>query len=645
MRAMKFRTTPNFRHDQNLVADQPGRMVFFSGFFAALIIGLLFRGLTTPQRVQSLIAEAATKIHKDVDVHFESAEVSLSHNGFPRLAVIVHKVEMSSMLKCWSQPVLKAEEIILPVSMISLIFERQPFKKIKATDVDLHFRSVRGPCENPVEIKEKRPESQQAVTLVNRRKDLDVSVNPSIDRLEIDKLRLEYDPAPQSAIEVIDLNLEVKSHQPKLIHLEAKTHLMRDNIFQDYVSHGQVQIEYKEFPEQEIMVQFFGNWREGNYSLNADYKFEDTTLISNAELKHIPASQVISALKNYGWLRDDLDGRKIWVTMKGHSQGRVSQWEKIPLAINDVFIEGDLGEIQVDEFQSTNMKPFVFKPMQARVKKLSVDRLLEFLKRPRSLNFIGNLGEFNGRLELIDENEIRLSGRHTGMEFIFANRGQREIQKIASMDGELRMKQNRWSLSLNDIVLDKGHFIGDFKLSADREFKNIEAHLTSEDLTLAPSVQRLMTGGGEMASVKSQIQAQIQGGHLQMLKGSAKLAELEVVDLKNENLGLQMGSQNLRVAVTSPAYPTLKKIMSGDGGNQPIVLKNLNGHFELNSQQELHWKNLAAVLDTKPIKLVSQGQWDGQGLLSGQVLVRGASANSKWSISGHRDQPQVMVTP
>ncbi len=635
--------TTKTRFDQNLVADQLGRMIFFSGFFVALILGLLFRGLTAPQRVQALVTEAAQRIHKDIDVQFESAEVSLSHRGFPRLAVVVHNVEMASTLTCWAQPKLTAKEIILPFSVISMVFERQPFKKILASEVDVRLRSQHAPCLATSEVVDQKSPKAEAITLVNRRKDMDLSVNPTIDSLEIDQLRIHYDPASESVMEMFDLTMQVQSHQPKVVHLEASTELIN--------SHGKIWLEYKEFPEHEIAAHFFGNWREGNYSLNADYKFSDTMLTTNAELKHIPAVPVIETLKNYGWLREDLDGRKLWVTLKGQSQGFIKDWQKMPLSLKDIRIEGDIGVIEIPEFQAKQLKPFLFKPLEARLKNLKAERFLEFLKQPRRLNFLGELGEFNGRLELISDQEMRLIGRHTGLEFIFSNRGKRQNQKLTSFDGEIKLQQNRWDLTTSDIILDHGEFDGVLKVTADRDLKKINLVVKSENFRLAGPVQQLMTGLDQKATFKSQVQIQWQDLKINSLSGFVRSPELTIdrlsfeklnsqFEMKNDKLGIQMSAQGFQVQGPSVASNLLMKIT--DMPEPSFKFKQFSGHFDLSQDGHFYWNNLSALLGEKAQKISSEGHWDTEGFLSGKVLVLGGKSNfTKWVLLGHRDQPQV----
>ena len=347
-------------------------------------------------------------------------------------------------------------------------------------------------------------------------------------------------------------------------------------------------------------------------------------------------------------------GEKLWVTLKGQSQGLVNDWQKMPLSLNDVRIEGDFGEIEVEEFQASHLKPFLFKPLQARLKNLKADRFLEFLKQPRRLNFLGELGEFNGRLELVSDQEMRLIGRHTGLEFIFSNRGKRQIQKLTSFDGEIKLQQNKWDLTTTDIVLEQGQFDGDLKVTADRDLKKINLQMKSENLTLAGPVQRLMTGLDQKATFKSQVQIQWQDGKLNSLSGFIRSPELTVdqlsfeklnsqFEMKNNKLGIQISAQNFQVQPPSVAYHLLAKITGV--AESAFKFKQLSGHFELMPDDSFYWNNLTAQLGEKSLKISSEGHWDTQGLLSGKILFLRKSSPSKWILLGHRDEPQLEGQP
>lgn len=649
---MKYRSPPKSRYDQNLVADQRGRRIFFPAVILSVVLGLALRGLMTPQKVHQLAREAADRIHKDVRVEFGSAFVSLSKNGFPRLAVVISQVRMSSEETCWGRPYLTAEQIVLPISLMGALFEKRPLKKIRGENVEMVLRSQRTSCQRVVsQAPSPAQPSPAPISLARPRKDLELSVNSTIDSLEIDRLHLQLMPQ-QEPMEIVDIIVRVKSHLPQALELEASTHLVRDVLFRNYVSQGRVHIDYREFPESVLTVNLFGNWREGNYSLHANYNLGDSSFVSNLELKHIPAAPVISVLRNYDWLREDYDGRKTWVTLRAQSQGFANQWEKAPLIISDFKIEGDVGEVGVPQFEALQLKPFVFKPLQAQVRNLNIDRFLDFVKKPRALKFIGKLGEFSGSLELASEDSLSLKGRHSGLEFIFSNRGERELQVVSAVDGELSLKGERWRLDVQKMALESGAFMGDIQLSADREFKNIDVRFAADELSFSPKVQKIMSGGGAIPSIKTHFKAQIQAGQVKYLNGFLNSAAFQVdqmkferlasrFDIRDQSAAVQLQAQAIEVFPGAMIFPFLTKLTKSVPPVDSFKVKQVNGKFDMSARNELKWKGVSALLDEGSWRLSSEGQWTDVGQITGQILMKNSKQRSQWYVSGHRDQPQL----
>lgn len=640
------------RYDQYLVADQPGKKIFFIGLILPVVVGLIFRGLISSQNIQPLVAHAASRIHSDMVVEFSSAEVSLSHRGIPRFAVVVNQVIMASQNPCWGRPVFKAKQLVLPLSVWDLLFSAQPFKSIQAVQADLRLRSKISSCEDKPVAKKIGPQEQtQTITLATPPPEIKSGETVPIEKIEIDFLRIRPDPSGQNPIEVVDLVLKLASRDPKKVILDAQTHLAKDPLFQNYVSLGRVHAEYKEFPEKNLVLQFFGNLREGNYSLNAAYDFSDGNFSSNVDLKHIPAAQVVNVLKDYGWLQEDYDGRKIWVTMKGQSQGSLKNWEKLPLIISDFRLEGDVGEITIDYFEAYQLKPFIFKPLKAVVKNLDVDRLLEVIKRPRQLKFIRSLGRFNGTLDLRHEDEVKLSGEHSGVEFIFSNGSFREIQTISSIKGDFSMRQNRWNLNIRDLVLNDGKFKGQMRLAADRDFRDIEVTLGAQELSFSPAVQKVISEGGEIPTVKGDLKTHIQNGQILQLSGFFSIPQLVANKIQFEKFSTDFDSrsgyghfsvkaQRVNVRPNSSVYPFLKKILKEDDINSDFKFKDFSVRFQTTPLDELKWTQLSLSSLGNEHRISSDGGWNQQGFLNGEMLSRGKS-KSTWYFSGHRDHPEV----
>lgn len=129
------------KSDRYLVTEQPGMFVLFVGLAVSFLVGFTVKSLLSPQRIASKISEAASHIHQDVKVDFKSAEVSLRYSIFPRFAVVIKEIQMSSSNPCWGAPIVKIDELRLPLSLKGLFTGGSVVEVIHADHIDLHLRT------------------------------------------------------------------------------------------------------------------------------------------------------------------------------------------------------------------------------------------------------------------------------------------------------------------------------------------------------------------------------------------------------------------------------------------------------------------------------------------------------------------------
>ncbi len=104
----------------------------------------------------------------------------------------------------------------------------------------------------------------------------------------IQRLEIIPEKHPQYAADLLNFVVKVKSFEPRIIEITAKSHLLKDQQVGDYLSHANLYVEYKESPEKSLQAHFFGNWREGHYSVIANYTLDERLLAIETDLKHIP---------------------------------------------------------------------------------------------------------------------------------------------------------------------------------------------------------------------------------------------------------------------------------------------------------------------------------------------------------------------
>lgn len=639
------------RSDKNLIAEQPGMTVFLIGFVLAFIIGYTAKSLLSPGRVRAHIEKAASHIHKDVSVSFGTAYFSLSDGILPEFAIVITQVKMESTRKCWGAPILEVDEVRLPLSLVGLLNNRKPVRAVDANQVLLTLREDFSDCA----IEEKKAmTSNQVVSAplvkIARSGDEDRFRN-DIGRLHIQKLEIISFKNPQLTSELLNFSAVVKSVEPRVIELRAKNYLLRDAQVGDYLSHANLFVEFRESPELTLQAHYFGNWREGHYSLIGNYNFADKMLAVELDLKHIPLSQMLNILRKYNVVHQDFNSKNIWISTKARLFSSIENLKKAPLEIKDFHLEGDLGEINAERVAVTSLEPFRYEPIAVDIQRLDIERLLYFLGQDAPTKVLGQMGAFSGSAQVVSDKEVSLRGEHRGLEFVFSNKGQRETQVIDRMLAELKLKNDSWNAKLARIEPLSGVFVGDVELNADKFFKKLDVKTRIDEMSLAPRVQKLMTSGGEVGALSLNSQLHLEDGKITYLKGTLGLAGMSVervlfgksravLGWKDGAITLDTQMDSLTLERNSPAGAVLIGLTESVWWkNNRLELDSFAGQFHSSELKKLEWKNVKATID-RDSRLFTEGSWNPQGALTGSVLLQDENKRRKWLIGGSREVPQ-----
>ncbi|HEY8272312.1 MAG TPA: hypothetical protein VIG33_15580 [Pseudobdellovibrionaceae bacterium] len=644
--------TPRYPNDdKNLIAEQPGRLILFSGILVAVVLGLIVRGLTAPNKVKAMIESAASRMHKDVKVEFEGVQISLSRGLLPRFAVIITKVKMESANECWMKPTLTADEVRLPLSLGALLQGEDPITQVEAGQVRIDLRSAYKNCEvHSSQPNEQAPKIKQFVTLKEvADSPKKTSASSQVRGILIDQLKI-FTPNLPEPVELNSFEIRLKSNTPRVVEMTAKTHLMKDEQVGDYLSHATVWGEYSEFPQSTLQTRISGNWREGSYHLKSTYGMKEEAFTSEMELKHIPLSQAFQIFKKLQWLKEDLNGRQLWVSLNVQSSMTKSNLKTAQMHIKDLRLEGDLGDLKVAETHVVSLDPVKYRPFTVDIRRLNAEKLFALLNRPHPAPMLGQLGTFDGTAEVTDHDHIKLRGIHKGLEFIFSNKGQREVQVLKEVSAEISLDKSRWQIQVSHLVPDQGVFDGQLAVNADRDLKSLEVKARANEIRLAPNVIRLMTAGGQMGAFNGDMTLRFQEGQVNYIKGILNSESLDVegvstekmrfnVDFADGEIQTQAQAQKMAIAVGSPAFQTLKSLIEPEWMiENRLPMKNISSQLHFKNFKVLNWKNFSAQLE-KGGRFVSEGQWNAEGELSGKLQTQVGKINHKWGLGGKRDEP------
>lgn len=227
------------RSDKYLISEQPGMKILITGLVLAFFIGFTLKSMLSPSRVATQIEKAASHIHKDVRVTFEKAQVSLTDGFFPRFSVVINNVRMESSQACWLSPVLEVDEMRLPVSIWGLITGTSPIKNIEAENVKLTLRGSPADCDKEKQAQADSNQEKLSAPLVT------LSPSEQADKyrnavrgIAISRFKIISSQYPQYPSEFLSFVAQVKSFEPKVIEVTAKTNLLKDEQVGDYLSHA-----------------------------------------------------------------------------------------------------------------------------------------------------------------------------------------------------------------------------------------------------------------------------------------------------------------------------------------------------------------------------------------------------------------------
>ncbi|MNK07843.1 hypothetical protein D3C87_257630 [compost metagenome] len=641
--------------DRHLIAEQPGMAVFATGLIIAFFFGYTAKSLLSPQRVSARIEKAAGHIHKDVKVQFGSAQFMLSDGILPRFSVVITDVKMESDQPCWYAPQLEMDELRLPLSLWAVVIGKSPVQSLVAGNVQLTLRAEAKDCQQKKvsteeNFKEKKPSA--ALVTLSPLEQSEKYAN-AVRSLSIKKLGILHERYPQYATEFVSFNVNVRSFEPKVIEIRAKTHLLRDAQVGDYLSHANLYIEYKDSPEAVVQSHFFGNWREGHYSVIANYTINDRMLTMEADLRHIPLSQVLRLLGKYDLVSPELNSKQAWISGKTRLVGDVDQLKASPFEVSGFHVEGDLGEMMIDRISFSSLDPLRYSPIRMDVKKLDIEKLLEFLNRPGKSKVLGQLGTFSGQAEIISDKDISLSGDHTGLEFIFSNRGQRELQVIDRMRGEVQLKDNTWNFKVGRMEPRGGKLLGNVKLKADRDFKEVEVAANIDEVVFAGPVQKLMTNGGRIGPMSLNANLELAGGEVRDLKGLFRLQDFDTEGMSFEKVRAQISGvkrelifnmqvDKIGLESASPGATLLSPLSATSGAAMEI--QKITGQFKTQDFRTMEWKNVQGLMNNKT-RIITDGSWDKDGQVKGSVLLRDGKLLRNFGIEGSREKPVIVPEP
>ncbi|HRO67954.1 MAG TPA: hypothetical protein PL182_10355, partial [Pseudobdellovibrionaceae bacterium] len=290
-------------------------------------------------------------------------------------------------------------------------------------------------------------------------------------------------------------------------------------------------------------------------------------------------------------------------------------------------------------------------PAVLQVGMLDWDRFFQYLGKPHPTPILNKIGRFKGVIELADEMNFKMRGEHSGLEFIFSNQGRREIQSINAIQGQILRAKGRWSALVSAASVDQGAFQGQVELRSDADFQVLDVDLTTKEFSLSPRIQALMTNGGRISSLRSQLKVRFHEGELETLRGQVKTERILISGVRAEKISFGFGGRSGMTEI-SPRFEKLSMPVSllrsagmralfptGWDRDDDLNFSTVSGRFQLRRFNEVKWTGFSARVLGGSVS--AQGGWNPQGELFGKVSMRNGSVVRSFAIEGTRDLPRL----
>lgn len=632
------------------VADQPGLRRSFFAFALALILGFVFQSLFSAETLSEQVRNAAANVHEKVSIDFESADLSLANGPFPEFAIVVKNVKLISSELCWFSPIAEVDQLRLPLNFWRLFVGEVEITQVKLGQVNLQLRTPPEDCRAQLEAAAQvKPAVPAPMPVTPELEEEPMFRAPAsrgpIQSISIQSLQVQYLPVPFTGFEIDRLRIDRLSEAPLQIKTVGELNLGGATLSGDYSSKARFEIDYQ---HPQVTLNLSGTWREGTYSLNVDSEIEKKELSLSGRIDHLPLSQILPLLKKYNVLKGEYDGRQVWLNLRFKSPVRTQWVNGVPVEVERLSFEGDLGEIEGGGFHIRNWDPLEFSNTEISLRGLQIEKLLRLFGQTEIPKSLGALGELNGVLKLEGARRVQLSGEYSGLELIFSNRGERKTQVISLMTGVLNYDQGRWSLTIPSIRPFEGLFLGEVFFEGNDDTDQIRARVHVDEMHLGPEVQALMSGGGSLGRWAADIEASWKKGINDQLRGQILAQDLSVDGVnvgrvrsnllrsKEGLLNLEVRASDLQVVDGAPARnllsPMIPTEMPGDWQSDQLHVL-----FEVRDDDSLNWKLRPLVF--KGWQLRSEGGWNPTGELKGAVNVRVKDKESRWKVEGLRDAP------
>ncbi|MFZ3229141.1 MAG: hypothetical protein WA160_02965 [Pseudobdellovibrio sp.] len=511
------------------VIDQSGVRIIFFGILLSLVLGLSLKTQISPVRIRTLLQESVNRLEKDFIIDFVSAEVVLSDWGLPLPSLQISSIRVSPKKSSCQDSQIYIDKLIVPISLSALVTSTSLITEIDASRVELRISDLSHCFDGNKKFKKSESVVQKVAEVnispavgsnISAEKPIDKTTDRTVEKeseenifntktaallkkINIDQLKIIFKKNPTQALDLRHVSFDLSYEKDQLSKLDMTSQIYALKDLQSDLTYfkGDLSIQFASKKNQQIEavaklngrlldgeVQVFALFNSLSNNVKLDMKFSKVAIKPLLQMKLIEASVL-----NFPMTFD----------FRGYGYYQFGPNQVAELKLSDIEILGEKTHILIDELAVKSEKNSIeVKPFNADIQRLDVNKLVNLEQTKSISQSIENFGEISGKLKYKKTDQISLEGAWSGLEFIFANRGYREIQKLDAFDINLKLDENNILAKLDHFIVNQKEIIGKSELSYNLESANAQCSADFDGIILNEKVWSLLTQVPQSPQVK-----------------------------------------------------------------------------------------------------------------------------------------------
>lgn len=476
------------------VIDQAGFKVCTIGLVISLVFGLALKSQISSRRVGLILQEAVARLEKDFIIDFKSAEVKLSSWGLPLPFLEIAQIRMSPKKALCQDTQIYIEKLVMPLSLVSLFTSKTLVDQISASNVELRiaeFNNCLATTQKASAGQNQAAKTESGANFVTQSQiqgDLDLEKSifqertaARLNKIKVDQLKIIFKNYPTQALDLrqVQIGLNYSANQLEKIQVNSRVYALKDPQSNLHYFRGDLALLVSSAKNNflEADAKLTGLLLDGELEIFFLYNSLEQILKTDFSVKNIAMKPFIQLnLVESSWLN-----YPVGMHFQGNSQHHLDGQKQAEANLKSVQISGDQTFISIPEIRvSRSDKKVRIEPFSADIQNLNLNKLKNLSQLKGISESIENYGNFQGVFNFKDLASMNLSGGWANLEFIFSNRGRRELQKIDSFKVDGNLLGDLASLKLSDFTLNAK------KLSGTAELQhNLKNQTTTGDAQLS----------------------------------------------------------------------------------------------------------------------------------------------------------------